>query len=104
MSDDVQLQQWLSSMKLSWIQEHYQELLEQAIKKKTPHSEYLTELFRGEYETRQERGLIRRIKAAKFPVEKNFGNFNWQWPELIDRPLIEHLTHLQFLKNKSNIV
>ena len=35
MYEDSQLQQWLKSMKLSWVNEHYQELIDQAIKKKS---------------------------------------------------------------------
>ena len=104
MNEHPSIDKWLSDMKLSWIKDNYQSLLEEAVRKKTPHLEYLNELIRGEYEAKQSRGLIRRIKAAKFPVQKTLDNFNWQWPQKIDRALIEHLAQLHFVKTHNNVV
>lgn len=96
------IRQYLAALKLPWMREHYESLHDEALKKKTAPLEYLDELLRGEAEARQERTIERRIKAARFPVVKALETFNWQWPETIDRPQVEHLATLRFVENKHN--
>lgn len=104
MSNHEQIQQTLAALKLTWMGEHYETLLKEAITKKTGPLEYLGELLRGEHQTRTQRGIERRIKAARFPVEKNFETFQWQWPKELDRQHVEHLATLRFIKTAGNIV
>lgn len=92
----------LAALKLPWMREHYESLHHEALKKKTGSLEYLDELLRGETEARHERTIERRIKAARFPVVKTLETFNWQWPETLDRPQVEHLATLRFVENKHN--
>lgn len=96
------IRQYLAALKLPWMREHYEGLYAEALKKKTGGLEYLDELLRGEAEARQERTIERRIKAARFPVVKTLETFNWQWPETINRPQVEHLATLRFIENKGN--
>ena len=96
------IQETLDTLKLPWMRAHYESLHEQALKKQTSALEYLDELLRGEAQARQERAAERRIKAARFPVLKTLDTFNWQWPETIDRPQIEHLASLRFIEHKHN--
>jgi len=95
---------YCATLKLPWMLENYEALHEQALKKKTGSLEYLAELLRGELETRYERAIQRRIKAARFVVTKTLESFNWQWPEQIDRAQVEHLASLRFIENKHNAV
>lgn len=62
------------------------------------------ELLVGEAQARQERATERRIQATRFPVIKTLDTFNWQWPQDIDRPQVEHLSRLRFVENKHNAV
>ena len=103
-NDHKKIQAYCTTLKLSWMPEHYESLHEQALKKKTGSLEYLAELLRGEVETRHERAIERRIKAARFPVLKTLDSFNWHWPEEINRPQVEHLASLRFIENKHNAV
>lgn len=96
------IRQSLAALKLPWMHEHFEALHEEALKKKTGTLEYLDELLRGEAAARKERTVERRIKAARFPVLKTLDTFNWQWPETIDRPQVEHLATLRFVENKHN--
>ena len=41
---------------------------------------------------------------AKFPVIKTLDEFNWSWPEKINKVQIQNLFRLKFIENKSNIV
>jgi DNA replication protein DnaC len=104
MNDHRQIQQWLTSLNLSWMKDNYEQLLKQAIQKKTGPLEYLTELLRGETEGRTERAIARRIKAARFPVQKSIDTFNWQWPQDINRQQVEQLLSLRFIEKAENAV
>ena len=99
-----QILQTLQTLKLPWMRQNYEPLLEQAIKQQTSTLEYLHELLLGEAQARQERATERRIQAARFPVIKTLDTFNWQWPQDIDRPQVEHLSRLRFVENKHNAV
>lgn len=99
-----QIHQSCTTLKLPWLLKHYEGLHEEALRKKTGSLEYLAELLRGEEQTRHERGIERRIKSARFPVIKTLDTFNWQWPEEINRPQIEHLGSLRFIEKKQNAV
>lgn len=92
----------LQALKLPWMRGNYESLHAEALKKHTGPLEYLDELLRGETRARCERSIARRIKAARFPVAKTMETFNWQWPETIDRPQVEHLAGLRFVENKHN--
>jgi len=94
----------LQALKLPWMRENYESLHAEALKKQTGPLEYLDELLRGEAGARCERTIERRIKAARFPVAKTMDTFNWQWPETIDRPQVEHLATLRFVESKHNAV
>lgn len=104
MSHHEQIQNTLAALKLTWMGEHYEALLNEAITKKTGPLEYLAELLRGEHQTRTQRGIERRIKAARFPVEKTLDTFKWQWPTELDRQQVEHLASLRFVPNAGNVV
>lgn len=99
-----QIHQSLQALKLPWMREHYETLHAQALKKQTGSLEYLHELLAGEAAARAERATERRIAAARFPVVKTLDTFDWQWPQSIDRPQVEHLLRLRFVENKHNAV
>lgn len=61
-------------------------------------------LLNLEESERQRRGLERRMKGAKLERFKPICDFDWTWPKQIDRPAIEDLFDLSFLKNATNIV
>lgn len=104
MNNHQQINQCLTALKLSWMKDNYEQILKQAAQKQTSPLEYLCELLRGETETRSERGIERRIKAARFPVQKSMDTFNWQWPQDINRQQVEHLLSLRFLDKAENAV
>ncbi len=65
---------------------------------------FLTELVRAEADMRRDRTIQRRIRSARFPVIKTLDQFNWSWPKKINRAQVQHLFHLKFIEDKSNVV
>lgn len=57
-----------------------------------------------EEEERSRKSLQRRITNAKIGPFKPMADFDWQWPEEIDREIVEDLFKLEFLKEAGNVV
>jgi len=53
---------------------------------------------------RSRRSLERRVKNAKLGRFKSIADFEWTWPEEIDRELVEELFDLRFLQEAANVV
>lgn len=53
---------------------------------------------------RGRRSLERRIRNAKLGAYKALADFDWSWPEDIDRRLVEELLSLRFVGDGANVV
>ena len=51
---------------------------------------------------RTRRSLERRIKSARLGRFRGMSDFDWSWPKKIDRPQIEDLFRLGFIKEAEN--
>jgi DNA replication protein DnaC len=94
----------LKNLKLSFMADHHADLAQQAGQEQWSHLHYLTTLVQGEWAQRQDRAIRRRIKDARFPVIKTLDQFQWNWPEKINRPLVQSLFTLDFVKKKANVI
>ncbi len=68
------------------------------------HEPWLAQLIAIEQTERQRRSLKRRLDEAKLGRFKPWANFEWDWPEVCDRPLIEEAFGLGFINEGANIV
>ena len=64
----------------------------------------LEELARVELDERAQRGLASRLKRARLQRFKPIADFDWNWPEQIDRELIERAFTLDFIREGRNLV
>ena len=94
----------LSSLKLSYVLEHFESLTQQAGAEQWPHDDYLAQLIEGEAHRREDRSIQRRVGLARFPVLKTLDQFDWGWPKKINRPQIQNLFRLRFIEDKANVV
>lgn len=67
-------------------------------------AEWVAPLLQWEEDERRHRSLQRRVRAARLGRFKSLSDFDWQWPERIDRAAIEELMTLSFLKEATNVV
>jgi DNA replication protein DnaC len=100
MKDD-QLLADLLYLKLAYFREHHQALAKEAVEKNRTHLDFLSRLVEGEALRRKDRATQRRIQASRFPVVKSLEQFNWSWPKKINRPQVQNLFRLSFLKDVS---
>lgn len=102
-SEERRLSEYLAQLRLCFIQENYQTLADQAAREQWTYPQYLGRLLEGESQRRQDRSIARRIAEARFPIIKTLDQFDWNWPKKINRPQVQHLFSLGFLKDKSNV-
>ena len=105
MSDEEQrLTEQLTRLRLPFLREHYQALATEAAREQWTPLRYLSCLIDGECQQRQERCIARRVAEARFPVIKTLEQFDWGWPKKINRPQVQNLFRLAFLKEKTSVV
>jgi DNA replication protein DnaC len=98
------LERHLKYLKLPFMREQHHPLAQQAAKNSWPHEDYLEKLAEGEAALRKDRSIQRRIRMARFPVIKTLDQFNWSWPQKINRLQVQQLFRLQFIKKTSNVI
>lgn len=94
----------LASLKLSYVLEHFESLIQDAGAEQWPHVDYLARLIEGEAHQREDRSIQRRVGRARFPVLKTLDQFDWGWPKKINRPQIQNLFRLRFIEEHANVI
>jgi len=100
----VALQAQLNALHLLFMGEHYQALASEAASKQWSHLDYLARLVEGEAHRREDRSIERRIRLARFPVQKTLEDFQWSWPKKINRIQVQNLFRLDFIDTHTNII
>jgi DNA replication protein DnaC len=65
---------------------------------------WVQDVLDAEEAERQRRSLERRIRAARIGRTKPMADFDWAWPEAIDRDQVEDLFTLKWIEEASNII
>jgi DNA replication protein DnaC len=65
---------------------------------------WVSALIECEEAERSRRSLERRIRNSKVGRFKPMADFEWSWPDKIDRPLIEELMQLGFIEEATNVI
>lgn len=94
----------LRTLHLRSIEQHYEQMSQEAARERITHVEYLNRLLLLETSARYERSVLRRIRAAKLPVVKTLEQFEWSWPAKINRELVLELFRLKFIDQSRNAV
>ncbi|EFI32772.1 IstB domain protein ATP-binding protein [Desulfonatronospira thiodismutans ASO3-1] len=103
-SEVHRLEENLQLLKLTCIKEQYRPAADKAARQNWDHLGYLARLVQAEADARHDRSIQRRIRMARFPGIKTMENFDWTWPTKINRPAIQNLFRLGFMKDKANII
>lgn len=101
---DEPLMTHLLYLKLSYFKEHHLALAKEAVEKNWTQLDFLSRLAEGETLRRKDRATQRRIAGARFPIIKTLEQFNWTWPKKINRPQVQNLFGLSFLKERGNVI
>ncbi len=110
MTDDVpspacaELNAQLEHLKLSYLREHYESLARQAAREQWTHVDFLARLIEGEAARREQRAIERRVRLARFPMVKTLDQFQWTWPDKINRMGVQQIFRLDFLRQNANVI
>ena len=91
-------------LNLSCFREHHQSLAQEAVEKNWTQLDFLSRRVEGETRRRKDRATQRPIQAARFPILKTLAQFNWTWPQKINRAQAQNLFRLCFLKDKTHVI
>lgn len=92
------------TLKLSYLRENHEEILEEAKNLKLNNREFLELCLERELEKRQNNGITRRIKSAKFTNKKFIEDFDKSKYSLEINNKFEYLEKLKFIENKENVI
>ena len=98
-----QLENNLSYLNLSYTKDNLKEIAVSAARKKLSHLDFLKAVIADEVSAKQQRAAERRIKQARFPYVKTLDSFDWNFPDKINRDLVQHLFSLDFLDSHANV-
>jgi DNA replication protein DnaC len=94
----------LRRLGLTRVADGLNDLLARAAKDRWTPLALLEALATTELEDRARRSLERRLRRARLGRFKPIADFDWAWPKDIDRPLVERVLRLDFLKEAENVV
>jgi DNA replication protein DnaC len=98
------LDRLLDELAFRFMREQYRPLAEDAARHGWDVLDYLSRLVEGEAAARHDRSVHRRLRLARFPVLKTLADFDWTWPVKLNRPQVEHLFRLDFLRTRANVI
>jgi DNA replication protein DnaC len=98
------LDQQLAELKLLAVAEQYAALATEAAQKQWTPVDYLSRLIDSEVQRRRQLAIQRRLAAARLPWLKSLDQFDWNWPKKINRPQVQNLFRLAFVKDQANVI
>lgn len=100
----MEISEMASELRLSYVKENYQSLIDEANHTKMEYSRFLSILLENEVALRKENGVKYRLKNAKFPIRKYLEDFDRSKYDVEFRKKFDELETLEFIKNKENII
>src|ERR1700733_13632593 len=92
------------ALKAPTLREAVDRLAERARAESWTHEEFLVACLQREVSARESHGGEGRIRAARFPARKSFGEFDFDPARGPKRALVAHLGTLDFVTGKDNVL
>lgn len=93
-----------AKLRLPYIRKHYEEEIKEARINNVDPKDFLEILLNKELDLRLDNGTKNRIKRAKFPCQKTISEFNRSRYSSALQAELEHLTNLDFIQQKENVI
>lgn len=98
------IHEYASKLKLSYIRDNHQQLIEEARHTNMGYDDFLLNFLECEWQKRMANGIARRIKEAKFPLKKYLVDFDRTKYDAAFSPKFEELETLGFIEKQENII
>ena len=76
----------------------------ESIREKHSYLEFLEALVDGEISARENKALMKRVKAGRFPVAKTLADFDFDFQPRLDVKLVKMLAACEFIEKRENII
>lgn len=97
------LESRLRRLRLGFVAQAVEAQNAESIRAKHSYLEFLEALVDGELASRENKGLMKRIKSARFPVAKTLEEFDFDFQPKLDVKLIKSLASCAFVEKHENI-
>ena len=94
----------LKRLKLSYLVENFENFIEGCYKSKLTTSKIIERLCELEVLEKDRRGTERRLRQARLGKFKRIDDFDWAFPQNINRDSIENLLKTDFINRQENII
>ena len=94
----------LKRLKLSYLVENFESFIEGCYKSKLTSSKIIERLCELEVLEKDRRGTERRLRQARLGKFKRIDDFDWAFPQNINRDSIENLLKTDFINRQENII
>ncbi len=98
------LTQNLKTLKLSTMLKNLERQIRQAKQNRCDYGEFLLNLAEAEVQVRLENGRKRRLREARFPMQKPLETFDFESAPELDARLIKELSTGEFIKKAHNVI
>jgi len=94
----------LAAIGLRYLPEHLGDFVARATRAAWTPVQLVEELARLESQERARRSLQSRIRQAQLGRYKPMADFDWNWPQKVDRSLVDELFSLDFVRAPRNVI
>lgn len=101
---DQPLASRLRRLRLGYMAEAVDAQNTESISHKHSYLEFFDALVNGELAARENKGLTKRIKAARFPVPKTLEEFDFDFQPKLDVKLVKTLASCDFVPRRDNVI
>lgn len=94
----------LRRLRLGHVAQAFEAQNTESIRQKHSFLEFLGALVDGELAARENKGLMKRIKSARFPVTKTLEEFDFDFQPKLDVRLVKSLASCDFVEKRENVI
>lgn len=104
MNTNLKIEDNAKTLKLSYIKKNYKQLINEAQATEMSYDNFLSLMLRNEVEQRQENGIKRKIRLAKFKELRYLEDYDTTVFKADTQKQIKSLKTLSFIENHENII
>jgi len=98
------IQNHLGQLKLAWMRDNLDRVVEEANGKEISYLEFVYALCQGEIDSREEKATKRRMAYAQFPFIKTIEEFDFAYQSGITKRQVNQLLDMQWLDQAYNLI
>lgn len=102
--NDEQLKSWLTELRLPWIRDRLEQLLDDAARREMSLRDLVVLLCREELSGKRRMRIVRRLAQARFPMVRELDDFDCQAQPSVDPDRLRELAGSRWVANGDNLL